>query len=307
MNVIPLPQPVAIAPHRIHPHTRPGYVHLKVANLENQLVFYQQVLGLRLHWQDGNSAGLGTGSGDIVRLTQIPNGKRYRGVTGIYHFAILFPDRRQLARAISHLFTLRWTNYPTDHIMTKTTYLDDPEGNNIELYCESPEDGVNEITNGQFHVRRADGSISDGREALDLDALFSHLSEDDRLDEPVPPEVRMGHFHLYVANLNETRRFYHDLLGFDDMGMARNFRMGMVSAGGYHHHIGYNTWQGEGAPPPPEDALGLKNISFVLPDRAARDQLLVRIVAIELPYQQTDEGILVTDPAQNGVLFTRNG
>lgn len=307
MNVIPLPQPVAIAPHRIHPHTRPGYVHLKVANLENQLVFYQQVLGLRLHWQDGNSAGLGTGSGDIVRLTQIPNGKRYRGVTGIYHFAILFPDRRQLARAISHLFTLRWTNYPTDHIMTKTTYLDDPEGNNIELYCESPEDGVNEITNGQFYVRRADGSISDGREALDLDSLFSHLSEDGRLDEPVPPEVRMGHFHLYVANLNETRRFYHDLLGFDDMGMARNFRMGMVSAGGYHHHIGYNTWQGEGAPPPPEDALGLKNISFVLPDRAARDQLLVRIVAIELPYQQTDEGILVTDPAQNGVLFTRNG
>jgi len=307
MNVIPLPQPVAIAPHRIHPHTRPGYVYLKVANLENQLVFYQQVLGLRLHWQDGNSAGLGTGSGDIVRLTQIPNGKRYRGVTGIYHFAILFPDRRQLARAISRLFTLRWTNYPTDHIMTKTTYLDDPEGNNIELYCESPEDGVNEITNGQFYVRRADGSISDGREALDLDALFSHLSEDDRLDEPVPPEVRMGHFHLYVANVNETRSFYHDLLGFDDMGMARNFRMGMVSAGGYHHHIGFNTWQGEGAPPPPADALGLENISFVLPDRAAWDQLLVRIEAIELPYQQTEEGILVTDPAQNGVLFTRNG
>lgn len=307
MNVIPLPQPVAIAPHRIHPHTRPGYVHLKVANLENQLVFYQQVLGLRLHWQEGDSAGLGAGSGDIVRLTQIPNGKRYRGVTGIYHFAILFPDRRQLARAISRLFTLRWPNYPTDHIMTKTTYLDDPEGNNIELYCESPEDGVNEITNGQFYVRRADGSISDGREALDLDALFSHLSEDGRLDESVPPEVRMGHFHLYVANLNETRRFYHDLLGFDDMGVARNFRMGMVSAGAYHHHIGYNTWQGEGAPPPPEDALGLENVSFVLPDRAAWDQLLVRIEAIELPYQQTDEGILVTDPAQNGVLFARNG
>ena len=307
MNVITLPQPVAISPHRIHPQTRPGYVHLKVANLENQLVFYQQTLGLRLHWKDGNSAGLGAGDEDIVRLTQITDGKRHRGVTGIYHFAILFPDRRQLARVIARLFAMRWTNYPTDHIMTKTTYLDDPEGNNIELYCESPEDGVNQITNGQFYVRRADGSISDGREALDLDALFSHLSEDGRLDESVPPEVRMGHFHLYVANLNETRRFYHDLLGFDDMGMARNFRMGMVSAGGYHHHIGYNTWQGEGAPPPPEDALGLENVSFVLPDRAAWDQLLVRIEAIELPYQQTDEGILVTDPAQNGVLFTRNG
>ena len=117
----------------------------------------------------------------------------------------------------------------------------------------------------------------------------------------------MGHFHLYVANLMETRRFYHDLLGFDDMGMARGFRMGMVSAGGYHHHIGFNTWQGEGAPPPPPDALGLESISFVLPDRVAWDQLLARIEEIELPYNQTEEGILVKDPAQNGVLFTRKG
>jgi catechol 2,3-dioxygenase len=303
MNGITLPQPVAIAPDRIHPQTRPGYIHLKVANLENQLVFYQQTLGLRLHWKDGNSADLGAGNEDIVRLTQIPNGKRYRGVTGIYHFAILFPDRRQLARAISRLFALRWPNYPTDHIMTKTTYLDDPEGNNIELYCESPEDGIFEVRNGEIYSRHADGRLSNGREPLDLEALFSHLKEDDRLDPPVPPETRMGHFHLYVSDLKETHRFYHDLLGFDDMGMARGFRMGMVSAGGYHHHIGFNTWQGEGAPPPPPDALGLKTISFILPDNAAWDQLLRRIEEIELPYNQTEEGILVTDPAGINVLF----
>lgn len=304
MNAITLPQPVAIALHRIHPQTRPGFVHLKVANLENQLAFYQRALAFRLHWKNEISAGLGAGGEDLVRLTQIANGKRYRGVTGIYHFAILFPDRRQLARAISRLSTQRWTNYPTDHIMTKTTYLDDPEGNNIELYCESPEDGVSMVnTNGEFYARHADGRWSNGREPLDLEALFSHLSEDDRLDEPVPPEVRMGHFHLYVSNLEETRRFYHDRLGFDDMGMARNFRMGMVSAGGYHHHVGFNTWQGEGAPPPPPDALGLKTISFILPDRAAWDQLLARIEEIELPYTQTEEGIQVSDPARNNILF----
>ena len=303
MNTIPVLQPIAIAPHRIHPQTRPGYVHLKVVNLENQLAFYQQVLGLRLHWKDGNSAGLGVGEGDLVRLTQISNGKRYRGVTGIYHFAIVFPNRRELARVVARLFALRYPNYPTDHVMTKTTYLDDPEGNTIELYCESPEDGVNVIENGQFYVRRADGTISDGREALDVEALFSNLTEDDPLDLPAPPETRMGHFHLYVANLNETLNFYHELLGFDDMGVARGIRMGMVSAGGYHHHIGFNTWQGEGAPPPPPDALGLKNISFILPDRAAWDQLLARIEEIELPYNQTDEGILVSDPAHNNVVF----
>jgi catechol 2,3-dioxygenase len=304
MNVITLPQPIAISPHRIHPQTRPGYVHLKVANLDKQLVFYQQVLGLHLHWQEGDSAGLGAGSGDIVRLTQIPNGKRYRGVTGIYHFAILFPNRRELARAISRLFAQRWPNYPTDHIMTKTTYLDDPEGNNIELYCESPEDGIFEVRNGEIYSRHADGRLSNGREPLDLDALFSHLKEDDHLDPPVPPETRMGHFHLYVPDLKETLHFYHDLLGFDDMGTARAFRMGMVSAGSYHHHIGFNTWQGEGAPPPPPDALGLKNFSFVLPDRAAMDQLLARIEEVEMPYSQNNEGILVTDPALNSVQFS---
>jgi len=304
MNGITQPKPVAIAPHRIHPQTRPGCVHLKVANLENQLVFYQQALGLHLHWRDGYSAGLGAGGGDIVRMTQIPNGKRYRGVTGIYHFAILFPDRRQLARAISRLFALRWHNYPTDHIMTKTTYLDDPEGNNIELYCESPEDGVFMVnSDGEFYARHANGRYSDGREPLDIKKLVSHLSEDDRLDEPVSSEVRMGHFHLYVANLQETRHFYHELLGFDDMGMARSFRMGMVSAGGYHHHIGFNTWQGEGAPPPPPDALGLKTISFVLPDHTAWDQLLARIKEVEMPYKRTEEGIVVSDPAQNNILF----
>ncbi|MFZ5888135.1 MAG: VOC family protein [Chloroflexota bacterium] len=300
------PQPAAISPHRIDPQTLPGYVHLKVANLENQLVFYQKAIGLHLNWRDGESAGLGVNGRDLVRLTQIENGKRYRGVTGIYHFAILFPNRRELARAIGRLFALKWPNSPTDHVMTKTTYTSDPEGNEIELYCESPEDGVFIVnTDGSFHAQWADGRPSDGREALDLDALFSHLQPDDRLDLPVPPETRMGHFHLYVSSLAETRRFYHDMLGFDDMGTARGFRMGMVSAGGYHHHIGYNTWQGEGAPPPPPDALGLKHISFTFASPQAWHAFLARVEELELPYNQTEEGILLTDPAHNAVLFQK--
>jgi catechol 2,3-dioxygenase len=305
MNTLSLPQPVAISPHRIHPQTRPGYVHLNVANLERQVTFYQQVIGLRLNRREGTSAGLGVEGQDLVRLTEIPNGRRYRGVTGIYHFAILFPNRRELARAVSRLFSLRWPSYPTDHVMTKTTYLDDPEGNNIELYCESPEDGVFVVNaDGNFYARHADGRPSDGREPLDLDALFSHLTEDDRLDEPDSPEVRMGHFHLYVANLNETRRFYHDLLGFDDMGMARGFRMGMVSAGGYHHHIGFNTWQGEGAPPPPPDSLGLRYFTFNLPNQAELEHVVERVQQAGTATEQTKEGILVHDPSQNGVLLT---
>ncbi len=299
-----IPQPIAVSPQRIHPDTRPAYVHLKAANLENQLAFYQTVLRLELNWRDGLSAGLGVSGRDLVRLTQISGGKRYRGVTGLYHFAILFPNRRELARAMARLFQAEWPNAPTDHVMTKTTYLADPEGNEIELYCESPEDGIFLFDeHGGFRAQWADGRPSNGREPLDLNALFSHLQPEDRFDAPLPPETRLGHFHLYVSSLAETRRFYHELLGFDDMGVGRGFRMGMVSAGGYHHHIGYNTWQGEGAPPPPQDALGLDHIAFTLPNPQAWEDFLARLKETGLPYMQTGQGVLLTDPAQNGVLF----
>ena len=307
MTNIIIPQPIAINPHRIHPRSKPGYVHLNVADLEGQVTFYQQMLGLRLNWREGTSAGLGVDGKDLVRLTETPHGQRYRGVTGVYHFAILFPNRRELARAISRLFALRWPNSPTDHIMTKTTYLDDPEGNNIELYCESPEDGVFMVKDGDIFVRHTDGRLSNGREPLDLEALFSHLREDDALDQPIPPEARMGHFHLYVSDLNETRHFYHDLLGFDDMGMAFSFRMGMVSAGGYHHHIGFNTWQGEGALPPPSGSLGLRYFTFNLPNANELSRLEERMRQVGISFEQRDDGLFVHDPSQNRLLLTTAG
>ena len=118
-------------PFSIHPATLLGHVALTVANLDNQIAFYQRALGLVEHWREGNSAGMGAGGADLLRLTEMPNLKRYRGVTGLYHFAVLFPNRRELARAVARLFAMRYLNHPTDHIMTKTTYLDDPEGNGI--------------------------------------------------------------------------------------------------------------------------------------------------------------------------------
>lgn len=304
MNAISLPQPVAIARHRIHPDTKPAYVHLKVANLENQLAFYQRVIGLELNWHQGLSAGLGIAGRDLVRLTQIESGVRHRGVTGLYHFAILFPNQRELARIILRLFTLRWPNSPTDHIMTKATYLDDPEKNNIELYCESPEDGIFAMRDGEVYARRADGTPSDGREPLDLDALFSYLGEDDRLDVPVPPETRIGHFHLYVSSLERTRHFYHDLLGFDDMGTADSFRMGNVSAGGYHHHIGYNTWQGEGAPPPPPNSLGMYHIAFNLPNVNELERMAEHLQEEGIAFERRETGLFLRDPSQIDLVFT---
>jgi catechol 2,3-dioxygenase len=310
MNTITTPAAPAAVEFRIDPATLPGHVHLTVANLENELIFYQKVIGLKLHWHhDGAAgepagAGLGVGGADLVRLTEDKAARRYRGTTGIYHFAILLPDRRELARAIARLFALRWPNSPTDHVMTKTTYLDDPEGNNIELYTESPEDGVMGFANGEAFTRRADGSLSSGRDPVDLDELFSHLTPDDQLDQPMPPSTRIGHFHLYVANLPQAMDFYHGLLGFDDMGYSREFRMGMVSAGRYHHHIGLNTWMGEGAPPAPAGALGLRHIQFMLPSPAELERVLARLAQAGTPVEQTELGPLVRDPSQNAVILS---
>jgi catechol 2,3-dioxygenase len=288
----------------IHPATLMGHVALTVANLENQIAFYTQMLGFKLHWQEGDRAGLGTGERELLRLTQETNLKRYRGVTGLYHFAVLFPNRRELARAVARLFALKVENYPTDHIMTKTTYLDDPEGNGIELYAESPEDGTWSLANGEYITRRKDGSLSSGREPLDVDALFRNLKQDDPLDQPLPPETRMGHVHLHVRNIEEAVDFYHGIIGFDLMGVAKAFRMAFVSAGGYHHHLGLNTWQGEGAPPPPADAAGLRYFTIELPSQEALNQVIERVDAAGISSSQTQDGLLFHDPSQNGVMLT---
>jgi len=287
----------------IHPATRMGHVSLTVANLENQIIFYQQVLGFKLHWREGNKAGLGAGGVDLLRLSEEPDLKKYRGVTGLYHFAILFPSRLELARAMGRLFELKYRNHPTDHIMTKTTYLDDPEGNGIELYAESPEDGAWTMKDGKYETRRADGSWSDGREPLDVQTLFSLLTADDRLDVPIPSETRVGHVHLHVRNVQEAVDFYHGLIGFDLMGIAKQFQMAFVSAGGYHHHLGLNTWQGEGAPPPPADAVGLRYFTVDLPDQKALDDVIARIDNAGIPSNKVEEGLLLYDPSQNGVVL----
>ena len=125
----------------IHPDTGIGYISLTVSSLEHQIAFYQQALGFQVRRQQGNRVYLGTSQRDLLELVENPTASRLLRVTGLYHLAILYPDRRQLARAVARIYAHQIPNYPTDHIMTKTTYLDDQEGNGLELYCESPEDG----------------------------------------------------------------------------------------------------------------------------------------------------------------------
>src|SRR5258707_554946 len=112
-------------------------------------------------------------------------------------------DRRELARVIGRLARLQWDQYPTDHVMTKANYLWDPDGNGIEIYTESPEDGTLGFANGTFVAYDKDGRERSGRDPIDMDELFSHLQPGDSLDGPMPDGTKMGHVHLHVADVDD--------------------------------------------------------------------------------------------------------
>jgi catechol 2,3-dioxygenase len=187
--------------------------------------------------------------------------------------------------------------------MTETTYLEDPEGNGIELYVDTPEDGSFTFANGEFVVRDADGNLRSGRDPLDLEVLFEHLPASEPLDLPLREEIHIGHVHLHVADLGESVDFYHRVLGFDVMGHSPAMRAAFLSAGGYHHHVGLNTWVGEGAPPPP-DATGLRHFSVVLPAHEDLIRIGRRLTELQWPAEHSAGGILVRDPSHNGALLT---
>jgi catechol 2,3-dioxygenase len=290
---------------RMPPTTRLGYVHLTVANLDRQLNFYTQVLGFKLHWREGSEAALGTDTEVLLRLTEGPTARRVQNTSGMYHFAILYPSRKELARAIARLFTLRYPNAPTDHGVSMTTYLDDPEGNNIELYIRTLDRAAFEMVNGQLIVRYTDGGTGSGRDPLDVEALFRELDEGERLDLSLPEGTRIGHMHLYVSNLEASMNFYHDMLGFQKGPVVPSFRMGEVGLDDQQPHvIAFNTWKGTGIPPAPANALGLRYFTIVLPNASELQRVGERIRSAGLPTGQTPEGIFVSDPSQIRLVLT---
>jgi catechol 2,3-dioxygenase len=282
-----------------------GHVHYTTADLDKQLDFHTRTLGLQLHWREDGRAGLGAGRHDLIRFTKKPGAERAPKTTGMYHFALLLPDRKELARLIARLYKEGISHSPTDHVFTKTTYLDDPEGNTIEVYTYSLEDGEYFYQDGQFAARWADGRPSSGREPLDLEDLFDHLGPDDSLNQPVPEAAEIGHVHLSASDLDAQMAFYRDVLGFRFGGMGKKFGMAEVELE-RPHVIAFNIWQGRGIPPAPADALGLRYYTMVLPDRAALDEVLDRIRSTGISIEKDPQGYAVQDPAGIQIMLTLN-
>ncbi|MBI3160800.1 MAG: VOC family protein [Chloroflexi bacterium] len=283
---------------RIHPATRIGYVHYTVADLSRQVEFYKDILGFRLLRRAGGSAALGAGQRELLRLTEVHGARPSRGTTGLYHTAFLVPARGDLAHLIRRIAEAGapiqgHSNHGTHLAM----YLPDAEGNGIELAWDFPKE--------QWPMRDGVISFEDmPRAGIDIDDLMSKLERDPAPWDGLPDGAQVGHVHLHVADIPASEQFYHAVLGFDVVMNSPQFRALFVSAGGYHHHIGLNTWQGVGAPPPPPDAAGLRYFSIALPDGEELERVLGRVRAAGIKTEKTPDGALFHDPARNGVLLT---
>ncbi|HEV2216366.1 MAG TPA: VOC family protein [Candidatus Dormibacteraeota bacterium] len=279
-----------------------GVVELAVTDVDRAVRFYRDYVGLTVQTSTGEAVRLGAGGRELVVL--YPGAERpvVPRTSGLYHLAILVPDRRELARVIARLGRLGWDQYPTDHVMTKANYLWDPDGNGIEIYTESPEDGTMGFGKGTFVAYDKYGNPRSGRDPIDLEELFSHLRADDPLDAPMPDDTKMGHVHLHVADVEDALRFYHDLVGFYVMGHVPG--VGFVSAGGYHHHLGLNTWAGRGARPAPAGSSGLRRFTVVLPTKRDLEDVVGRLEHGDVSLDEQAGGFVAVDPSANRVLFT---
>ncbi len=280
--------------------TKIGEVQLYVSDLGRSIEYYQNILGFKLLGRSGNQVFMGAGDRRLVVLNERPgakprpqNGAGSR-ITGLYHFAVLLPNRGALARLLMHLAEVETeVQGAADHGVSEALYLTDPDGNGIEMYIDRP--------------RRdwpADdlGKLQMGTEELDVDDLVMELKNGVPDWTGLPDKTVIGHVHLHVANLAEAEQFYTRVLGFQ---MMQRYGSGaiFVSAGGYHHHIGLNTWAGIGAPPPPEDVAGLRWFEVLLPEEAELEAVRERLQTAGVSFETHDGGILVRDPSQNTILL----
>jgi len=286
-----------LAGFKMPDETSIGEVALRVADLERSVRFYTGPFGLGLLDRRDGLAVLGAGERPLLRLIERPGARpKPHSTAGLYHFAVLLPDRTALGRLLLNLLKYGVPiEGAADHLVSEAIYLRDPDGNGIEIYRDKPRQ---EWPMAGSEVRMANAP-------LDFEGIVAAAG-----DEPwhgIEPGTRVGHVHLQVSDLAKAERFYCELLGFNIMQRWRGALF--VSAGGYHHHIGLNVWASLGGPPAPEDSAGLEYFEVVVPSAEDLRGLAAALAQEGVGFSEvrTDDGrpaIRTHDPDRIGLLIS---
>ena len=245
---------------RLPDATRLGAVRLQVSDLERSLAFYQETLGLRVRRRDGAAAVLAAHADDatLVELHERPGARPapHRGRLGLYHFAILLPDRPALGRFVGHLGEIGARAGAGDHLVSEAFYLQDPDNLGIEVYADRPRSAW----------QRVGRELMMATDPVDVEGLVAAAGEMPWTG--MPAGTAIGHVHLHVGDLAAGAAFFHEALGLDRTVWHYPGAL-FLGAGGYHHHLGTNTWAGPGARPPAPDDARLLEWNIELPDAAS--------------------------------------
>lgn len=281
-------------PGRISASIRLGPVHLTVSDLTRSVDYYVRAVGLRLLVEEPRRASLGAGDRELLVLVEEPEAPSSFGYTGLYHFALLVPARSDLAAWLAHAARSRVALVGlSDHFVSEAIYLSDPDGHGIEIYWDRPR----AVWEGRVAARMT-------TLPLDVDSLLGELADPATVPfAGLPPATVMGHFHLKVAAMEDTVAFYRDALGFDLMAQL-GAQAAFLSAGGYHHHIGANTWESAGAGPPPRGSAALRHATIVFAEAADLDAARARIESRDRSAAPDGAGVRVRDPSGNALVLT---
>ncbi|MDX6723807.1 MAG: catechol 2,3-dioxygenase [Solirubrobacteraceae bacterium] len=277
----------------VPPETRMGAVHLTVADLARSIAWYDHALGLRVREQGDGRASLGAGGEDLLVLEEEPGARPARGYCGLYHYALLVPERADLARWLSHAARERVPLAGlSDHFVSEAIYLSDPDEHGIEIYWDRPR----EVWEGQVAQRLT-------TLPLDVNSLLGVLPDPatERFDG-LPAGTVMGHVHLRVAEIPRTVAFYRDVLGFGLMAALGN-SAAFLSAGGYHHHLGANTWESARAPQAPRGFATLTQATVILPVAEEVDRLADQAARAGHDAEPHDGGVRLRDPSGNPLVL----
>jgi len=281
----------------IDPQLRIGRAEIAVSDLPRSVDFYERVLGLPLRSGDDDTAELGADAErPALLLRRLAHAQAAPPrATGLFHVAWLHPSRAGLAETVRRVAAARWPfDGAADHGVSEALYLSDPDGLGVEIYADRPREQWQRPPDGRG-VRMV-------TLALDTEDLLAQFEHDPAV--AIAPGTGIGHVHLKVADVERADAFYRDALGFEEQ--ARMPSAAFVSAGGYHHHIGLNSWQSRGGAPTPATAPGLRQVHFELSDTAALDQLERRLTDGDglVAARGDDASLLVRDPDAQSLHFT---
>jgi len=266
-----------------------GKVKLKVSDLQRSLLFYEEVLGFQVLRQVGRTAELSAdGKTVLVELEEIPDAviTRPRTVSGLYHYAILLPSRKDLGLMLNRLMEKGIRVGQSDHDVSEALYIDDPDYNGIEIYRDRPRTEWAYNENNQVVM---------GGKLLDIDGILREA--EGHPWKGMPAGTTIGHVHLHVNSLEKAKWFYCDVMGFDMMLDSLEFRALFVSAGGYHHHLGLNVWAGVGAPATPANGTGLQYFTIVLPNQEEVVNMVKRLEDNGISVDKQGKESFVIDPS----------